>query len=164
MTIRSILCRYRALILLRTINLSSNKYYSSKVPSTPAIPLGEVNEAKVNISNDTIALLERLSLVKFDTSEGVQVLEDSINFANKILNVDTEGVEPLYSVLEDEKLYLRSDTVTQGNCQKDVLKNATITEEDYFVAPPGNIPLHDIKPQAAQPNTKCKAKSTKSSN
>lgn len=38
-------------------------------------------------------------------------------------------------------LTLRDDEVTDGNCQKDILKNAALTEEDYFVAPPGNIPL-----------------------
>lgn len=42
-------------------------------------------------------------------------------------------------------LYLRSDDVNQGNCVKDILKNAAIKEEDYFVAPPGNIPLNDCK-------------------
>lgn len=41
-------------------------------------------------------------------------------------------------------LSLRSDVITQGNCQKDILKNASITEDDYFVAPPGNIPLHEV--------------------
>lgn len=35
--------------------------------------------------------------------------------------------------------------MTQGNCVKDILKNAAITEEDYFVAPPGNIPLTECK-------------------
>jgi hypothetical protein len=31
--------------------------------------------------------------------------------------------------------------VTEGNCKAEILANAAITEEDYFVAPPGNIPL-----------------------
>lgn len=31
--------------------------------------------------------------------------------------------------------------VTDGNCRDDVMHNATETEEEYFVAPPGNIPL-----------------------
>lgn len=42
-------------------------------------------------------------------------------------------------------LNLREDKITQGNCQKDILKNATLTEDDYFVAPPGNIPLHEVQ-------------------
>ncbi|KAL9695468.1 hypothetical protein quinque_014753 [Culex quinquefasciatus] len=86
-------------------------------------------------------LLERLSLVDLDSAEAHRTLEDAIEFASQILSVDTEGVEPLYTVLERERLTLREDRVTDGNIQQDVLRNARVTEEEYFVAPPGNIPL-----------------------
>lgn len=44
-------------------------------------------------------------------------------------------------------LYLRDDVVTDGNCLKDVMRNATKTLEDYYAAPPGtcidiNITIH----------------------
>lgn len=42
-------------------------------------------------------------------------------------------------------LTLREDKITQGNCQKDILKNAALKEDDYFVAPIGNIPLHEVE-------------------
>lgn len=45
-------------------------------------------------------------------------------------------------------LNLRPDEVikiTHGNCQKDILRNAAVVEDDYFVAPPGNIPLHEVE-------------------
>ncbi|XP_072932042.1 uncharacterized protein GatC isoform X2 [Epargyreus clarus] len=118
--------------------------YSSKVPLTPVITLEKKEQEKVKVDANTISLLERLSLVKCDTAEGVKVLEDSITFANKILHINTDNVEPLYSVLENENLYLREDKITQGGCQKEILRNAAVTEDDYFVAPPGNIPLHEI--------------------
>jgi aspartyl-tRNA(Asn)/glutamyl-tRNA(Gln) amidotransferase subunit C len=38
-------------------------------------------------------------------------------------------------------LYLRDDIVTVGNCRKEVMSNAAVTEEEYFVAPQDNIPL-----------------------
>lgn len=38
-------------------------------------------------------------------------------------------------------LRVDEDIVTEGNCKEAVLSNAILTEEDYFVAPPGNIPL-----------------------
>lgn len=38
-------------------------------------------------------------------------------------------------------LRLRDDVVTDGNCRAIILSNAAVTEEDYFVAPTGNIPL-----------------------
>ncbi len=52
-----------------------------------------------------------------------------------------DGVEPMYSPLEDLSLQLRDDVITEGNCKKEILANAAVVEEDYFVAPPGNIPL-----------------------
>ena len=55
--------------------------------------------------------------------------------------VDTESVEPLFTLLEDEALRVREDEVTEGDDRRAILSNAAVTEEDYFVAPPGNIPL-----------------------
>lgn len=49
------------------------------------------------------------------------------------------------SVLEDRCLYLREDDVTEGNCTKELLENARETVEEYFVAPPGNIPLEKLQ-------------------
>jgi len=100
---------------------------------------------KTKIDADTIALLERLSLVDCANKQGIETLEAAIEFANQIQLVNTSGVEPLVTVLEDIPLRLREDIVTVGNCKEKILKNATITEEDYFVAPPGNIPLEPRK-------------------
>lgn len=68
-------------------------------------------------------------------------MESSIEFASRILQIDTEGIEPMYTVLENEKLHLREDIPFTHNTQERILSNAAITEEYYFVAPPGNIPL-----------------------
>ncbi|RVE45240.1 hypothetical protein evm_010130 [Chilo suppressalis] len=111
-------------------------------------------EENVRVDKNTLALLERLSLVKCDSTEGLTVLEDSIAFANKILHINTDNVDPLYSVLENENVYLRNDVVTQGDCQKDILKNAVLKEDDYFVAPPGNIPLQEIQIDKKEQETK----------
>lgn len=88
-----------------------------------------------------VDLLERLSLVEFNNQEGVDRLTKAVHSANLLHAVNTNNVEPMDSVLEDRILYLRDDVVTDGNCLKDVMRNATKTLEDYYVAPPGNIPL-----------------------
>jgi aspartyl-tRNA(Asn)/glutamyl-tRNA(Gln) amidotransferase subunit C len=63
-------------------------------------------------------------------------LEDSIEFASKINNINTENVRPLYTVLENHPLELREDVVTDGNIKEDVMRNAKKTDEDtYFIAP-----------------------------
>lgn len=120
--------------------------HPTKVPQKPHISeidkrQRENQPSRIAVDEPTIQLLERLSLVDLDSEEAHRTLEDSIEFASRILIIDTEGVEPLYTVLENQKLALREDVVTDGNIQEDVLSNARITEEEYFVAPPGNIPL-----------------------
>jgi aspartyl-tRNA(Asn)/glutamyl-tRNA(Gln) amidotransferase subunit C len=74
--------------------------------------------------------------VLFYFSEAVKVLEDSIEFASKIQNINTDQVDPLYTVLESYSLDLREDKVTDGNIKEAVMKNAKKTDEEtYFIAP-----------------------------
>ncbi|XP_055844183.1 glutamyl-tRNA(Gln) amidotransferase subunit C, mitochondrial [Episyrphus balteatus] len=114
--------------------------YETKVPLEPVIPF--IPESQdIEIDSKTIQLLERLSLVDLDSKEALKTLKDSIQFANRIIHIDTNSVEPLYTVLEDQNLELREDIVTDGNIKQEILANAKKTDEDYFVAPPGNIPL-----------------------
>ncbi|NXJ78800.1 GATC amidotransferase, partial [Trogon melanurus] len=89
--------------------------------------------------------LEHLALVDFRDWEGVERLQKAIQFADQLHEVNTDGVEPMDSVLEDRCLYLREDDVTEGNCTKELLKNAKEKVEEYFVAPPGNIPLPKLE-------------------
>ncbi|KAJ6639582.1 Glutamyl-tRNA(Gln) amidotransferase subunit C, mitochondrial [Pseudolycoriella hygida] len=120
--------------------------FVSKVPSSPHVsPINLVKVDRIKIDEDTIQLLERLSLVNLDSKEAINTLEDSIEFASKILHIDTTNVEPLYTVLEYQNLYLRKDIVNEGNCSEAILSNAKVTEEGYFVAPPGNIPFQQTE-------------------
>ncbi|XP_036908149.1 glutamyl-tRNA(Gln) amidotransferase subunit C, mitochondrial [Sturnira hondurensis] len=99
------------------------------------------------ITADVIKHLERLALVDFGSQEAVARLEAAIAFADRLREVDTDGVEPMESVLEDRCLYLRSDNVVEGNCAEELLQNSRRVVEDYFVAPPGNIPLPKLDEQ-----------------
>jgi len=131
------------------IFLSSTRY-SSYVPSDPVPPLDERKLPEpTKIDQDTIEQLERVSLVDFGNEKGIEIVESAIRFADRISLVDTEGVKPLFSVLEERSLPLREDVVTEGNMRKEVLANAKLTEDGYFVAPPGNIAVevreYDLK-------------------
>nr|XP_055178439.1 glutamyl-tRNA(Gln) amidotransferase subunit C, mitochondrial isoform X1 [Nyctereutes procyonoides] len=88
------------------------------------------------VSAQVIEHLERLALVDFGSQEAVARLEKAIAFADRLRAVDTGGVEPMESVLEDRCLYLRSDNVVEGNCAEELLQNAHRVVEEYFVAPP----------------------------
>lgn len=123
--------------------------HPTKVPQQPHKLLPSADDvvgtkggtSPITINQQTVQLLERLSLVNLDSKEALDTLQDSIEFASRILPIATDSVEPLYSVLEQEKLALRTDTVDDGDRQTEVLQNAALVEEEYFVAPPGNIPL-----------------------
>lgn len=71
----------------------------------------------------------------------MDTLEESIEFASKILHIDTSNVNPLYFVHEDQLLNLREDIVVEGNIRDVILQNAAATDDTCFIAPPGNIPV-----------------------
>ncbi|XP_075687440.1 glutamyl-tRNA(Gln) amidotransferase subunit C, mitochondrial [Rhinoderma darwinii] len=114
----------------------------SKVPRSPTWSIEpDTASQEGHVSAEVTDHLERLALVDFRNQKGVERLERAIHFASQLHMVNTEGIEPLSSVLEDRALYMRGDAVTAGNCTEVLLENAETVVEDYFVAPPGNIPL-----------------------
>ncbi|KAJ8286093.1 hypothetical protein GJAV_G00034460 [Gymnothorax javanicus] len=119
------------------------KAYNSKVPQSPTWePVSEDQlPPPTRVPIDLVDKLERLALVDFGSQEAVDRLEKSIRFADQLHVVNTEGVEPMDSVLEDRELYLREDQVQEGDCAEQLLQLAKNTVEEYFIAPPGNIPL-----------------------
>ena len=58
------------------------------------------------IDDETIDHLERLSLVNFSNQAAHERLTRAVEFANQLQLVDTTGVEPMASVLEDRYLSL----------------------------------------------------------
>ncbi|CAG2059701.1 unnamed protein product [Timema podura] len=76
---------------------------NTKIPRYPVTT--PVDESKLpprtRIDQKTVETLERLSLVDFGTEKGIETLEDAIRFADQIHLVDTTGVEPMFSVLQD---------------------------------------------------------------
>lgn len=117
----------------------------TKVPQKP-VPtvIPDTSKNEVEIDTKTIQLLERLSLVDLDSEQALATLKSSIQFADKIAHIDTRNVLPLYTVLENQQLQLRNDEVTEGDCRAELLRIAQVTDEDYYVSPPGNIPLEQL--------------------
>lgn len=129
----------------------SSHHHNPKVPRVPTweqVPEEQL-PPPTTISVDLVDKLERLALVDFRTKQGLECLEKAIRFADQLHVVDTSEVEPMDSVLEDRALYLRDDTVTEGDCAEELLKLAKNKVEEYFVAPPGNIPLPKREERAA---------------
>uniref|UniRef100_A0AC35GK31 Glu-AdT subunit C n=1 Tax=Panagrolaimus sp. PS1159 TaxID=55785 RepID=A0AC35GK31_9BILA len=84
--------------------------------------------------------LEQLSALRFQSSEEIESVEEDIRLAQKIFEVDTTGIEPLYSVVEEIiNCPLRED-ITEITCASKALANAPVVVEDFLVVPPANIP------------------------
>lgn len=90
--------------------------------------------------------------LSFTHRQALKTLEDSIEFASKILSIDTTGVEPMYFVHENQYLPLRKDEVTEGNIRDELLRNAPVNDDVCFVAPPGNIPVELDEPNLKASN------------
>ncbi|XP_046872743.1 glutamyl-tRNA(Gln) amidotransferase subunit C, mitochondrial isoform X1 [Hypomesus transpacificus] len=134
-------CCMWSLVEMRRRQCSSH-ISNTKVPLTPTWkPMQSNLTQPAGVSADLVDKLERLALVDFRNQEGLVCLEKAIQFANQLHAVNTDGVEPMDSVLEDRSLYVREDTVTEGDHAEKLLKLSSNTVEEYFVAPPGNIPL-----------------------
>uniref|UniRef100_A0A0N5ATL0 Glutamyl-tRNA(Gln) amidotransferase subunit C, mitochondrial n=1 Tax=Syphacia muris TaxID=451379 RepID=A0A0N5ATL0_9BILA len=88
--------------------------------------------------------LERMSLVRFSNEEAVAHLRMAVRYANQLMQLDIENVKPLETVLEDLECPLRDDIADETLDRNDVLSNAEVTFEGYFVTPPGNIPLQEV--------------------
>lgn len=119
----------------------SRLHHASKIPNQPVVNDFKTSDDDIRIDVRTIQLLERLSLVNLEGDGALKTLRSSIQFAKRIENIRTDNKKPLYTVLENRPLHLRDDQVNEGNCREDILKNAKLVEDDYFISPPGNIPL-----------------------
>ncbi|XP_068617118.1 glutamyl-tRNA(Gln) amidotransferase subunit C, mitochondrial [Brachionichthys hirsutus] len=129
--------------ITNSARLLSSKPYTSKVPEFATweqVPVDQL-PPPAQISADLVDKLERLALVDFRNKQGLECLEKAVRFADQLHVVDTSGIEPMDSVLEDRVLYLRDDEVGEGDCADELLQLSKNSVEEYFVTPPGNIPL-----------------------
>ncbi|HEU5482943.1 MAG TPA: Asp-tRNA(Asn)/Glu-tRNA(Gln) amidotransferase subunit GatC [Sphingomicrobium sp.] len=81
-----------------------------------------------------IANLARIAMSEAELERLVPELNNILGWVEQLGEVDTEGVEPLATVIE-QKLRLREDAVTQGDCRDEILANAPDAEHGFFAVP-----------------------------
>ena len=81
-----------------------------------------------------IAKLARIAMSDGEIEALVPELNAIIGWVEQLAEVDTEGVEPLTAVI-DQKLRLRDDVVTDGDCRDAVLANAPEAQHGFFAVP-----------------------------
>ena len=81
-----------------------------------------------------IARLARIAMSDEEIAALAPELNNILGWVEQLAEVDTDGVEPLTAVI-DQKLRLRDDAVTDGDCRDAVLANAPAAEHGFFAVP-----------------------------
>jgi aspartyl-tRNA(Asn)/glutamyl-tRNA(Gln) amidotransferase subunit C len=81
-----------------------------------------------------IAKLARIAMSDDEIERLVPELNNILGWVEQLGEVNTDRIEPLTAVI-DQKLRLRDDKVTDGNCREEVLANAPGAEHGFFAVP-----------------------------
>ncbi len=85
----------------------------------------------------TVERIASLAKLEFTSDEKQSITGDlnrMLDFVEQLTEVDTEGVEPLIYMLEEEAV-LRKDEVVQTISQKEALHNAPEKDTDFIKVP-----------------------------
>jgi aspartyl-tRNA(Asn)/glutamyl-tRNA(Gln) amidotransferase subunit C len=85
----------------------------------------------------TVERIATLSKLEFSETEKQEITVDMnrmLDFVAQLSTADTEGVNPLIYMLEEEA-ELRKDEVIESITQKDALKNAPEKDSDFIKVP-----------------------------
>ena len=91
----------------------------------------------MSVTNDQvrhIAKLARIAMSEEEIERLVPELNNILGWVEQLGEVDTDGVEPLATVI-DQKLRLRDDVITDGDIRDEVLANAPEAQHGFFAVP-----------------------------
>jgi aspartyl-tRNA(Asn)/glutamyl-tRNA(Gln) amidotransferase subunit C len=94
-------------------------------------------ERDMKVDEKTVRRIARLARIKITDGEakGLEAeLSQILNWVEQLDEVDTSNVEPMTRVVAQE-LKKREDRVTDGEIADDIVKNAPVVEDHYFVVP-----------------------------
>jgi aspartyl-tRNA(Asn)/glutamyl-tRNA(Gln) amidotransferase subunit C len=91
----------------------------------------------MSVDSKTVRRIARLARIALDDSEAAAMeteLNALLSWVEQLSEVNVDGVPPMTSVVA-QKLKMRADVVTDGGRASDVLRNAPLSEEGFFVVP-----------------------------
>jgi aspartyl-tRNA(Asn)/glutamyl-tRNA(Gln) amidotransferase subunit C len=91
----------------------------------------------MQVDEATVRRIARLARIKITDAEAeglVKELSGILNWVEQLDEVDTSAVEPMTRVVPIE-LKKREDVVTDGGKADQILKNAPLAEDGFFVVP-----------------------------
>ncbi|MBJ6986215.1 MULTISPECIES: Asp-tRNA(Asn)/Glu-tRNA(Gln) amidotransferase subunit GatC [unclassified Devosia] len=91
----------------------------------------------MSVDANTVKRIGRLARIRIEEDEvaGYQTEINSIlGFVEQLSEINVDGVEPMTSVMP-MTLRRRDDAVTDGNIAEKIVKNAPLTEDNFFMVP-----------------------------
>jgi aspartyl-tRNA(Asn)/glutamyl-tRNA(Gln) amidotransferase subunit C len=91
----------------------------------------------MSVDSNTVRRIARLARIALDEREAAAMeaeLNALLSWVEQLSEVNVEGVPPMTSVVA-QKLKMRTDVVTDGGRAADVLRNAPLSEDGFFVVP-----------------------------
>ena len=101
------------------------------------LPRAAAIRARMSVSSEQvrhIAKLARIAMSDEELERLVPELNNILGWVEQLGEVNTDGVEPLATVIE-QKLRLRDDVVNDGNIRDEVLSNAPEAQHGFFAVP-----------------------------
>ena len=89
------------------------------------------------VDQATVRHIARLARIKVSDEEARKLegeLSAILEWVEQLDAVDTEGVEPMTSVIEAE-MKKRDDRISDGGMPEDIVANAPARENHYFLVP-----------------------------
>jgi aspartyl-tRNA(Asn)/glutamyl-tRNA(Gln) amidotransferase subunit C len=91
----------------------------------------------MSVDADTVRRIAHLARIAVAEDE-VEHLRDELNamlaFVEQLREVKVDGVEPMTSVAP-MTMKKRADEVTDGGIAEDIVKNAPVSEDNFFIVP-----------------------------
>ena len=81
-----------------------------------------------------IAHLARIAVAEDEVDHLKGELNTMLSFVEQLTEVDVEGVEPMTSVTP-MAMKKRTDVVTDGGIAEDIVRNAPMSEDNFFLVP-----------------------------
>lgn len=91
----------------------------------------------MQVDEKAVRRIARLARIKITDEEAKSLeseLSQILNWVEQLDEVDTANVEPMTRVVA-QKLKKREDKVTDGEIADDIVKNAPVVDDHYFVVP-----------------------------
>jgi aspartyl-tRNA(Asn)/glutamyl-tRNA(Gln) amidotransferase subunit C len=91
----------------------------------------------MEVDEGTVRRIARLARIKITDEEAKGLrkeLSGILDWVEQLNEVDTGNVEPMTRVVPIQ-LKMRADQVTDGDVAEDIIKNAPVSDDHFFVVP-----------------------------